>query len=1306
MLSSDYGFVEERFEIVDLVADSADLRCFKAREKASGRRVLLQYLKAPFPRAADLAKLHNHYQFSRQTSADWTVVASELWQEQGRSVLVLEDPGGASLRQYVQRGSSPRASASKHAVYLDAFHLALKIAQGLQYLESLGICHGDLNPDSVWVDAGAAKVRLADFFYARGAGVAPITPWRAGADTRERAYLAPEVDSSSAFGTSPQSDFYALGRLLYGLLDGGVWPCDARREGVLAAPMGFPPAFVDAVDLAAAGGGVLSSAMDKLLNADPAKRYQSADELVQGLRSCIAWLDSGPGQSCEAPTYQTLQRDFQVSEQLVGRGEELQCLEASRAAAARASIQVVKITGRAGMGKTALAQHFLRDCAARGCLVSEGKYGQYRRDEPLSAILDALGGLMLQILAEPPPVQQRWRERLGAALGEQAAVLTRLLPALEQLIGVQPELPPIAGELAARRQSQALRDFLGALHQHGHPLVLYLDDLQWADRSSLRLLRDLSAQGTGLRVLLLLAYRNDRSVALLPGRHDFLRLASDNPDTVELELEPLRQDEMAQIVSATLGCSVAKAQPLTQLVAQKTAGDPFYLRQFLQAMHGDGIIEFEEVDRCWVCDLSAARRASLTEHVVEFMGARLRELDAETLEILQVMSCLGGALDVRTLANSMDRSRLDVARMVWGALESGLVVLERDVYKFQASANDDEPLDEFSVLYEERLEYSLLHDRVRQAAYSLIPAAERGRWHAALGRRLLAHYERGGDDRSLFDILDKLGHGLEYVEEPAECEAMSALCLEAGVKARAYIAYDESLSYLQRGIAVLGRSGVDCSREHRIGIHLEAANSALYASRFNTAFELLDEVEEALEAPLEILQHAFIGVQLRCLVNKLDEALAQGYRSLERFQRHRISDAQMQVLCSQDYPGPVDVCAKRAAMEDEAALLLLLSMTPAAFYTTSAAYQELVLFQLQYCLDWGACSNTSIAICNYGTVFLGRGDYPRALALSGPIATVEQCFPDDEALRRKHVLMNAFYSHWSKPLSEVAAYGVHSADECIALGDYMFATYAAIFYAEKHVFCCQDLADYERQVGTYAQFTGQALHQVPHYQLSVWHQFALNLSQGSLEPTELEGEAFSERQSLPLLESNKNEMILFYLYFCKALLALHFDRPVAASRNMRKAKQTLQSCSAAYCGNLLALYELILAFDQDAPDSALAQLREFRAREQVQRPERELNLGHFEAFLTAQACAAEGDVERAVEGFGRAVDGALQRGMVHDALFFKERLARYYAACGMAAQASTLFAQCYHDYNRWGGRAKADHLRRHFSEHMPADLSL
>ena len=1308
--SKDFSFIDSRFETTDLLLETAELLFYKAREKVTGKRVILKLLKARFPAESELAKLQNHFNVVQHLSVSEHVVqALECWQTGGVLVLILEDLGGGSLRQFSERRLYSESDVSPVRQYIKAFHIALKIAQAIAYLQREEVFHGNINPDSVWVNLHSNSIRLCDFSFAQVKAQGCIESWRAEYDKRDRDYLAPEIEPSDPSSASLQSDIYALGSVLWFMLSSRRQVNDVSNRQAFNASQ-YPEQFLSDVDLNAPGGLMLRTLLQKLLHVDPSKRYADSQSLIKDLKHCIAWLDSGVTQLLDDPAPAD-DNVFYIGDELFGRDVEIATLadaleSTSDSGSDECSFKVVKLTGRAGMGKSALARHFLRSALARGSIVAQGQYGQYRSDEPLSALLDACGGLLLQVLSEPVASQARWKEKLVIAMQGEARVLADLIPSLGELLGPQPELPSISGELASRRFSRVLRQFISVFYQPGCPLVLYLDDLQWADQSSIRLLRDLCTSMDEAHLLLVLAYRNDQSIALLPGRSQFLELASDRPCTVVVELQALTSSDISRIVAKTLGCSQAKAGPLARLVEQKTSGDPFYARQFLYALHREGQITYSTQDSCWTCDLSAVRRSSLTEHVVTFMSNRLLELEPEVLELLQVMSCLGTNADVLTLAQAMDQSRLKVARLIWAALSSGLVVLERDVYKFQHSANDDEPVDEFTVLYGEGLEYCLLHDRVRQAAYNLIPTAERGKWHASIGQRLLANFQRGSDDRSLFDILDKLGSGLAYINDTQERSAMAALFLKAGGKARAYIAYDESLSYFQRGIEVLGPECWQNNPSGCVELYLEAATSALQASRFSTAFALLDEIENQLSTPIEILQHAILRVQLCCLVNKLHEALEQGYRSLQRYGWDRLTSAQVHEMLGAESRDFVLETSPVAKLEDQFALVLLLSMTPAAFYTTAEAYRELAVTQLLFSAKRGACANASLALCNYGALFLGGVEHKRAEALFQQVIAVEKKLPDNEVILHKDILANSLYRHWHTPLRVVVSDSEASASESIDRGDYTFAAYAAIFIVEKSFFCCQSLNEFEQQVGGYATFTGQVLHQVPNYQLGVWHQVALNLIEGTLEFSELEGKAFSERQSLSVLENNNNEMILFYLYFTKALLALHFDHPLAASRNISKAKQTIQSCSATFCGSLLQVFEIMIAYSIGEREQAQQLLMRYRLEVVSCERHSSVNLQHYELFLDAIELDAKGELKEAYVVYQQALDLALQSGMVHDALLMKERMARCYVDNGMHEQASKLFEQCYHDYSRWGARAKADHLRRQFSDYMPLDLSL
>ncbi len=1297
--TSDLRNLACRFEITDLLEEDAGTYLYKAREKTSAKKVLLKCSKCHLSLEPNESKLSNYFKIASELAGEFVLPVLDFYQVGTLQVLVLEDLGSGSLRQFAeQKLYNDFANGGAKAQYLPAFLLTLKIAQAIAYLVDEGIVHGNLNPESIWVNMSFGALHVIDFSYSKKNGVSDGFKFRDEVHVSGAQYIAPEVSRSQPSNITFQSDIYSLGSLLQYLL--GI---KARRHegsvGHYQLADGYPRCFTEDVDLSEPGGLLLKTLMTKLKHVDVDRRYSDSTSLIKDLKHCIDWLSVSDNSSEITSSLPVEQHVFAVSDDLFGRDKELRILNRmyesiQSSPSDPASFGVVKICGGAGMGKTVLVNKFASWARSRGSIVAQGTFAQYRKGEPLSACVDAFNDLLLQILAEPISVQTFWQKKIEEKMHGQSGVIQDLLPPLIELVGLQPKVAPISGEPAAQRLTAALLHFLNAFEQISSPLVLILDDCHWADNSSVKLITSICASVDHNKLFLLLLYRDENPKEIEGSLLWLDQLEVKGPFTQRIELNSLAVSDIGNIVAKTLGCSAAKAAPLSSLVTQRTGGDPFYVNQLLHSLHREGQIVFSENDNCWTCDLSAVKREFSAESIDIFMSSRLLELSSEALEVLQAMACLGSSVDLQTLSNCLGIDRLPLARTLRSAMNSELVVLHRDVYKFQYSANDENTWDEFSLLYGEELEFCLVHDRVRQAAYKLIPDADRAAFHSSLGRRLLEHYERGSNDRSLFNMLDKLGSGFSYLETGQERQAVAALCQQAGVRARAFIAYEESLGYFQNGIEALGAGGVQLDRNSYVNLHLEAAASALMASKFNRAFTLLRDIECLLEAPLEILHHAMLKVQLCCLVNKLEDALEVGYQSLEKVGFKRIGNEKLPETLKGISLIETQQLERDAVLSDQIALMLLLSMTPAAFYTTATAYRKLVVMQMRFCLDRGASANATLAICNFGTLYLSENNISHAFTVFDQTQGIELRFPDKEVISHKDIFYNSFYRHWRDPLHDIVNDCERLTQQCIESGDYLFASYSAIFTAEKKLFSCKKLKDFEKIAANYTKYTTQVLHQVPNFQISVWHQFTINLMDGNVDVCELEGEAFSERESLLLLEENNNEMVLFYLYFCKSLLGLHFDRPVAADRNIRKAKETLQSCAATYCGAVLQILEIIIAHRSGDRVAAASLFSDYRSNTNSSDEAYNTNFGHYNLFLLANEAGSLNKVELALELFDQAIERAQHRGMIHDALLFKEQLAYFCAEKDRSAQAHAILEQVQKEYKCWGATAKAEHLRR------------
>ncbi|MGI0495591.1 ATP-binding protein, partial [Alkalinema pantanalense CENA528] len=428
----------------------------------------------------------------------------------------------------------------------------------------------------------------------------------------------------------------------------------------------------------------------KLMAKNAEDRYQSALGLKHDLKHCLEqWNQTGT-----IPEFSLGQRDisdrFTIPEKLYGRETEVQTLldAFDRVASpvenqvTQGSSELMLVAGFSGIGKTAVIHEVHKPITRQNGYFIKGKFDQFNRNIPFSAFVQAFRDLVAQLLSESDAQLHTWKTQILEALGENAQVIVDLIPELDRILGPHPPAPELSGTAAQNRFNFLFQRFIQVFTTADHPLVIFIDDLQWADSASLNLIRVLMAEAQTDYLLLLGAYRDNEVFAAHPLMFTLDDLAKAGAAIHTLTLQPLSDQSLNQLVAETLQTTEAVAQPLTELVMQKTQGNPFFATQFLKALHQDQLITFDHDAGHWQCEIGRVRDAALTEDVVEFMAVQLQKLPVATQDILKLAACIGAQFDLETLAIVAEQSKTAVAATLWQALHEGLIIPTTQVYRF------------------------------------------------------------------------------------------------------------------------------------------------------------------------------------------------------------------------------------------------------------------------------------------------------------------------------------------------------------------------------------------------------------------------------------------------------------------------------------------------------------------------------------------------------------------------------------------------------------------------------------------------
>jgi PAS domain S-box-containing protein len=788
--------------------DDERVLCRGWRGGAGGDRnaVLAVLPAAEHPTPGSLNRLTHEYELKDDLDAAWAVRPLELVREHGRTMLVLEDPGGEPLDGLL----GPPMEVRRF------LRLGVALSAALGRLHERGLIHKDIKPANVLVNRATGQVWLTGFGIASRLPRERQPPEPPEAIAGTLAYMAPEQTGRMNRSIDSRSDLYSLGVTLYQMVS-GILPFSASdpMEWIhchIARPPVPPgerlkdvPAPVFAIIL-------------KLLAKTAEDRYQTAAGVEADLRKCLTELESlGHIGAFTLGAHDTSDR-LLMPEKLYGRDRERQALlDAFDQVVATGTRILVLVSGYSGIGKSSVVNELDKAVVQPRGIFLSGKFDQHKRDIPYATIAQAFQTLTRQVLSKSDAEVDRWREAIRAAVSPNGQLIVNLIPELEFVIGKQPPIPELPPTEAQGRFHMVFRSFLGVVARKEHPLALFLDDLQWLDAATLRLLGDLARHPDVSHLLLIGAFRDNEVGPAHPLVQTLDAVRESGAIVRDIVLTPLSLDDVTEFVADTLHCTKATAAPLARLLHEKTLGNPFFAIQFLTALREEHLLAFDAREEVWTWDLDRIHARGFTDNVVDLMVGKLKRLPAATQEALKQLACLGNRADIATLSIVDGKPADQVHQDLWDAILLGFVVRLEGSFKF-------------------------VHDRVQEAAYSLIPAGLRAEAHLRIGRALLARMAHGEIADRTFDVVNQLNSGISLVTDWNEKQQIAELNLRAARRAKASTAYSSACAYLSAATTLLGPQGWESRHDLAFDVWLERAECEFLGGRFDAAERLIQEL--------------------------------------------------------------------------------------------------------------------------------------------------------------------------------------------------------------------------------------------------------------------------------------------------------------------------------------------------------------------------------------------------------------------------------------------------------------------------------
>lgn len=1018
--------------------------------KADNTEVIIKSLADSFPRREDIANIQREYKILSQLQFEGIIhVISKVPFGQGNWGIVMEK-FGIPLQKYLDR-SERRCVASKQF-----FPIAIQLVKILGSLHERGIIHKDINPVNILIEPESGALRLIDF-----SASTELTRERQDASLTKRIegslpYMSPEQTGRMNRDVDYRTDFYSLGITFYQMLTGQLpfmasdpveWVhCHISKK---AAPLNKVNRLIP---------DVLSDIVAKLISKNAEDRYQSAFGIVTDLEKCRDRMRKGYRDFSFELASADVSPVFQIPQKLYGRNYELDRLISHFENVSNGSVEFCLVSGYSGVGKSVLVYELGRFIVKKRGYLIHGKFEQFKQNNAYAAFAGAFRNLVYELLGEPENILDNWRTAILNALGNHARLLIDLIPELELIIGQQPpvqELPPAE---AQKRFFILLQNFVEVFTSKEHPLVLFLDDLQWSDIPTLNLIHHLVTSREMGYFLLIGAYRSNAVDAshplnLILGEIQKERLV-DN-----LNLEPLSEEAVNQIITDALHCQLEEAKPLSRILFEKAAGNPFFTIELLKSLHQRGAIRFNSKTGKWNWNIEEVRKTENSDNVVDFLVAGLSRLKKTTQQVLQLASCIGATFDLKTLSIIHESTPGKTAKELDEALRSNIVIPLSENYKY-VGLDAVHPIENFSGgqlqdSNELNPSYRFQHDRVQQAAYSMIASEKRQALHLSIGRLILEHSNEAELDDVLFEVTEHLNEGRYLIADSAQRKKLAVLNLKAGSKAKQSSAYQSALNYLKTGYELLEKDSWQSAYDLTWKLHEEIQHCTYLTGDWYEADKwsevMLNQaktpVEKALVLSARTRQYATIGKMWESIQAACEGLSFLGFEFLQDPGSRQVEEEVMSLARSLkgraiaeliNLPELTDRKAKIASQ-------LLMEIFPAAFLSASGEmFPYLVLKSVNLAVQYGNSPETAFSYAAYGMILCGYfNDTVQGYEYGKLGVNLIEKF-DDIALRSRILYVyTMFVHHWSNHWTTMTPWFRKAIEAGYQSGDLLYLAYSA-----------------------------------------------------------------------------------------------------------------------------------------------------------------------------------------------------------------------------------------------------------------------
>jgi histidine kinase len=1263
-----------------LIYESNKSKIYLVDENEWNRPVVMKILNYEFPTPVDIAQFYNEFEIIDGLHLQGIRNVLRQGKAKNRHALYLEWFKAVTMKEAFQK---------KQEDIPDFLYIATATAQALGEIHQQNIIHKDISPYNILVNLQERAVKIIDFGISTRFDLKQHYLGNPERLEGTLAYNSPEQTGRMNRTVDYRTDLYSLGITFYEALAGRLPFQSTDAMELVHAHIAQPPEPLEKYNPNVPP--VIGKIIAKLLAKNAEDRYQSAFGLKHDLNICLVNFE----RSGTCPSFELASQDysgkFLIAQKLYGRNDEIDQLIQAYRRCAQLSKELVLVSGYSGTGKSALVREIHKPITQNRGYFIEGKFDQFQRAVPYYAILQAFGEMVKILLTENEAILQQICISIQKALGDEGKVLTDVIPQLEYIIGPQPDVAEVGGAEAQNRFKYLFRKLVNVLATPQHPLVMFIDDLQWADSSSLSLLEALITDRESKCLLCIGAYRDNEVSASHPFVISVGDMEKEGAVIHRISIGNLSAEDVNELISDAALASPDETKNLTNLVYQKTSGNAFFVTQFLKSLYQEKLLWFDYDTLMWTWDLKKITEKNISDNVVELMATKVLRLPVETQRHLKTAACIGNVFDI-TLLSVIENEKEDILKKhLYEPLAEGLIVPAGNAYKFS-------------------------HDRIQQAVYSLIPAVEKNQAHLTIGQLLLRNIPDEKREEKLFDITNQWNWGKNILTDESEKELLAKLNLDAGRKAKQSSAFKPALEYFQTGISLLKPTAWNEQYELCRDLHTEATEAAYLSG----VFDVMDIHYQLVLSNVNNLLEKVKPYEIRILAykaeNKLLDAIKTGLELLKQL--------------GEDFPGKPTMLhvmfdlvktktklsgknneklAALPAMTNEtkiAAMRIMADIASSSYWATPTLFPLVIFRMVHLSLKFGNTALSAFAFATYGVIMCGVLGQMRNGYNFGKLGLILlEKYNAKEWKTQIYTPIYALIINWNehvhntlRPLQESYHIGMET-------GAIEFACINTNIYCIHAYLSGKPLIRLEQETKAYSDSFNQFKQETNYNYNEVYRQPMLNFMGRSTNPIVLTGEAYDEEKMMLQNQERKDKTGTFFIHFNKLILCYYFHEYDKAEYHAAESRKLLEAVLAKFEIPNHHLYEALtlLALYPKAGNKQSSYLRRIKSNMRKLKnwskfaPE---NYRHKYDLLRAELLRVNGNYNDARLVYDKAISGASTNNYIHEEALAYELTGRFYLDQHSEDLAEFYFKASYNAYREWGAGAKLRQLEQVYNRYV------